>query len=311
MAAEDRHAATTRPASYWDGLIHELRAHRARVGNPSYDAIASRVSAARQAAGSTPHAARVAKSTVFDAFRTGRGRINLDFIREIADALDAAPEEVDRWIAACQPVAPPTETLPEAPDVAVPASMKLVLGLMVACIAFNLVGRLVVDVFHLPVYLDMWGTAIAAITLGPWRGAVVGGTTNVLGALTSGSASLPFALVNVAGAVVWGLGTHRYGMGRTLPRFFALNVIVAATCSLVAVPILVLVFGGSVGQGQDTITQTFVELGNGLVAAVGLSNLMTSTADKFVSGFVALVVITVLPQALRRSAPRLLAEHRP
>lgn len=44
-------------------------------------------------------------------------------------------------------------------------------------------------------------------------------------------------------------------MGRTLLRFLLLNVLVAAVCSLVAVPILVALFDGTVGQGQDDIRQ--------------------------------------------------------
>lgn len=43
----------------------------------------------RAAAGESPHAARVARSTVYDCFRTGRVRVNLALVREIATALGA------------------------------------------------------------------------------------------------------------------------------------------------------------------------------------------------------------------------------
>ncbi|HYF74648.1 MAG TPA: hypothetical protein VD864_17600, partial [Nocardioides sp.] len=134
--------------------------------------------------------------------------------------------------------------------------------------------------------------------LGPWRGAAVGAATNVAGVVTSGLISLPFGLVNVAGALVWGYGVRRLGLGRTLARFFSLNVLVAAACTLVAVPILV-ANGGSVDQGQDMITETFRRFGEALEVAVLLSNSVTSLADKLISGFVALVVISALPASLR------------
>ncbi|MGA8852271.1 MAG: hypothetical protein WB508_11205, partial [Aeromicrobium sp.] len=164
---------------------------------------------------------------------------------------------------------------------------------------FNLVGRVGVEQLSLPVHLDMWGTAIAAIALGPWRGALVGATTNIAGMAISGADSAPFLLVNVAGALVWGYGIAKFEMGRTLPRFFTLNLLVAAVCSVVAVPIVVFVFGGSVGHDQDDMTRTFLAMTHELVVAVGLSNVVTSVGDKVISGFVALVVILALPVGLR------------
>ncbi len=111
--------------------------------------------------------------------------------------------------------------------------------------------------------------------------------------------SAPFALVNIAGALVWGYGVRRWGLGRDLPRFFLLNVLVAVVCTLVSVPLLMVLFEGSVGAGQDTITQTFFDLGHVLVVAVGFSNMLTSLVDKLISGFLALVVISALPAAMR------------
>lgn len=290
-------------ACRWDGLALELQALRERAGDPSYEKIATRVANARQAQGASEHAARVARTTIYDAFRTGRPRANLDLSREIALVLGATNREVDQWVAQCLGQSGEADEEVEIP-------LRNVLLLMGGCLALNMVGRLVVDFLSLPIYLDMLGTAFAAVALGPWRGAMVGASTNLLAAATSGWVSIPFAIVNVAGALVWGYGVRRFGYGRTLPRYFLLNLYVALTCSLLAVPILVLVFGGSVGQGQDTITQTFIDLGNGLLVAVGFSNLLTSTADKLLSGFIALVGCSTLPPAMRRDLPLVLVEQR-
>ncbi|GAB4005198.1 ECF transporter S component family protein [Nocardioides ultimimeridianus] len=284
----------------WDPLVVRLQERRAAAGDPSYGEIAERVSAAREAAGATPHAARLAKSTVYDAFRPGRARINLDLVGEIAAVLGAEPAEVAAWIEECTRREGPEPIDPVEAPVAAP-SPRAIAVVLLACLGINLTGRWIVDLLHLPIYLDMAGTAVAALALGPWLGALLGGTTNAAGALISGWQSLPFAVVNVAGALVWGYGARR--LGRDLPRFLLLNILVALTCSLIAVPILVLVFGGSVGAGQDTITQTFLDLGDGLLAAVGSSNLLTSGADKLISGFVALVVVSSLPAGFRRLLP--------
>lgn len=289
----------------WDALIGELHAMRTSVGDPSFGEIARRIGEHRMEQGASQHAAHVAKSTVHDSFRMGRSRINLSLVKEIVRALGADESTVDQWLrqkaAASSAPSPAPEARPSEPA---PVTRTQVVLLLSGCVVLNLLGRVTVDFLDLPIYLDMVGTAIAAIALGPWRGALVGGTTNVIGIIGSGLVSLPFALVNIAGALVWGYGIQKFRMGRSLPRFFLLNLLVAGVCTLLAVPLIVFVYGGSIGQGHD-ITDTFYDLTHTLLLAVGLSNILTSVADKLIAGFVALVVISSLPAVLRSGVPLL------
>lgn len=298
----------------WDPLIEELRALRRKADEPSYAEMTRRLIDQRIADGMDEHAARIAKSSVHDAFRLGRSRINLPLVREFAQVLGADPAVVDEWVAACAPTAvsapapeperneaqPPPPTAP--PATATPATRQVVV-LLVACVALNLLGREFVDFFQFPIYLDMVGTAIVAIALGPWRGAGVGLVTNLIGAIGSGWISIPFALVNVVGALVWGYGVRSWGMGRTLGRFFVLNLMTAFACTVVAVPILVTVVGDRLEPGQITIRLLVEEALGNVAGAVAFSNLMTSSADKLISGFFALVVISILPVGLRSGLP--------
>lgn len=263
----------------WDELLTELQDARRRAGEPSYADIARRVGELRVAAGVPEAAARIAKSTVHDAFRLGRSRINLGLTREILAALGEDPALVDRHLA-------PPAPMVEPPDEPAPTTTRDVILLLVACVALNLLGREFVDVLALPVHLDMVGTAVAAVAVGPWRGAAVGLATNLLGAAGSGWVSVPFALVNVVGALAWGYGVHRWRLGRTLPRFFGLTVLVGLLCSVVAAPLVLWLDEVSARVGRD----------GGTV----LSTLLTSQADKLMSGFAALAVVSVLPVAYRR-----------
>lgn len=174
----------------------------------------------------------------------------------------------------------------------------LIVTIIPVTVALNIVGGLIASALRLPVYLDMIGTAVAAIVLGPWWGALVGLLTNSGLALISGPTSLPFALVNVVGALIWGYGVRSWGMGRTIPRFFLLNLIVAVAATATAAPIIVLVFGGATGAGADALTGTFLAIGQGLVGSVLSSNILTSLADKIIGGFVALAIIEALPKAM-------------
>ncbi len=245
-------------------------------------------------------------------FRTGRARINLELVREIVTVLGGQDADVDTWVvehrrpvdlgpraAGTHPTSGQTDPA-QSPTPSTPLPLRLAMTVAGVCVVVNLVGRVVVDVLNLPVFLDMAGTAVAAIALGPWYGVAVGASTNVGGAAFSGTDSIPFALVNMAGALVWGYGVRRFGMGRTLLRFMGLNVLVAVVCTLVAVPVLVLLYGGGVGHSQDFVTATFVEMTGALEVAVGLSNMVVSLGDKMISGFVALVACSTLPLVLRR-----------
>lgn len=179
--------------------------------------------------------------------------------------------------------------------------MTLIVTLIPVCVALNIVGGYIASALRLPVYLDMIGTAISAIVLGPWWGALVGVLTNTGGALISGPTTLPFFIVNVVGALLWGYGVRSWGLGRTIPRFFLLNIIVAVACTIVAAPIIVLVFGGATGNGADALTGTFLAVGQNLVGSVLSSNILTSLADKIIGGFVALAIIEALPKSLTQN----------
>lgn len=290
-------------ASPWDHVARELTALRLRAGNPSFEQVTRQVAAARIEAGASEHAARVARSTVYDCFRTGRARLNVALVREIAAVLGAADGEVDRWLAPPEPERPaaPVATPPvPAPAVPVvgPVPTRIALAVVAVGVLLGVLGREFQELLSLPIYLDMIGTAVSALALGPWWGALTGLLTNVSGIAVSGPASLPFALVNIAGALVWGYGVRR-GWGRTLLRFLALNLVVALVCSAIAVTILLGLYAGSVGHGQDSIAANLDQF-LPYEASVALGNLFVSVGDKVISGFVALALVAAIAVRVER-----------
>lgn len=310
----------------FDRIAEDLQVRRTDAGSPSYAEIALRIARIREQRGGPDATARPARTTVYDAFRTGRRRLDTALVLDIVRALGADEEEVAGWADRCRtarlaeafppraedpaaapsstppPPPPPPASTPPAPGTP-PPPVTAKAGLLVAlgCIAVNMVGRvLVVVIPEIPLYVDMVGTAVAAVILGPWWGAGVGLSTNLLGTIVSGPESIPFAIVNVAGALVWGYGVRRWRMGRTLPRFFALNCLVAIVCTSLAVPIIV-ALGGETGNGADDVIDAIQETVESLWLAVASANILTSLADKTISGFVALLAVDVLPR--RVTAP--------
>lgn len=172
--------------------------------------------------------------------------------------------------------------------------LTYVVALVPVAIALNIVGGQINSALHLPTFLDMIGTAVVAIVLGPWWGALVGALTNIIASFISGPIGLPFAACNVVGALVWGYGV-RWGLGKKYWSFFLLNIIVAFVVSSVAVPIYVFLFGGATGHFSDMMTAAFLAMGQNLLVSVFSSNILVSLADKIISGFVALAIIEALP----------------
>lgn len=176
--------------------------------------------------------------------------------------------------------------------------LTYVITLVPVAAALNIVGGTINGALKLPTFLDMIGTAVAAIVLGPWWGALVGVITNLGGSLINGPIGIPFALCNVAGGLVWGYGIRSLGMGSSLPKYFLLNIIVALVVSAVAAPIVIFVFGGATGHSSDAITAAFARAGQDLITSVFASNILVSLADKIIAGFVALSIIAALPANL-------------
>jgi energy-coupling factor transport system substrate-specific component len=172
--------------------------------------------------------------------------------------------------------------------------LTYVVALVPVAAALNIVGGQINTILHLPTFLDMIGTCVVAIVLGPWWGALVGVITNVVASFISGPIGLPFAACNVIGALVWGY-TVRWGWGKKYWSFFLINIAVAFFVSLVAVPIYVFIFGGATGHFSDMMTAAFLAMGQNLIVSVFSSNILVSLADKIISGFVGLAIIEALP----------------
>ncbi len=162
--------------------------------------------------------------------------------------------------------------------------------------AADVMGGWAAGLLHVPVFLDTVGTFVAAAVLGPWWGAAAGVGNNVVSVLFNGPSSLPFAVVSIAVALVWGYGLRTFRMGRSAWTLLALNLVVALVAALVSAPIVYLVFGGATGHASDALTLAFEAAGKGLASAVVVSNLVLNAADKLITGYVGLAIVEALPE---------------
>ncbi|MEV7692849.1 helix-turn-helix transcriptional regulator [Microbacterium sp. NPDC089189] len=298
-----------------ESIVGDLQRLRLDAGDVSYGEIAARIARDREARGATAAASRIARSTVYDAFRPGRTRLNPALVAEIVRALGADEAETERWRQRClraRTVAAPASEQPvplilpaPAPSLPLTARMGLAALIVLLCVAVNLVGGRTILLLGLPLYLDMIGTAVAAIALGPWFGVAVAVGTHAAGALIEQSfVGMPYALVNVVGALIWAYGVRRWGLGRSPVRFLALNMIVAVSCTAVSVPMtLIFHHGLTTHPASESMIERLLTVGGGLGVALFSSNIVTSVLDKLITGFIALAAAPALVAWLDRRAP--------
>ena len=294
-------------AESFDRIVHDLRALREHAGPVSYAELVRRITDLRINRGVSPAAAIPARSTVYYAFKTGRNRMDTALLREIVIALGESEEEADRWAQRCSKAhrnqAPTPAPVSPSFEIAAPlrlSGLKLVLFLFGFVVLNHACHWFLAASLDLPVYLDMIGTSVAAIAFGPWYGVAVAIATGLTGPIFE-EGILAFTLVNITGALVWGYGVHKFGLGRDILRFFFLNLLVATACSLVATPILVVLRGGAYGT-IGRIAESLQEAGMPFVMATFTSNISTSILDKLLTGFIALAIFAALHSKMRLSS---------
>lgn len=298
-------------------LAHELQQLRLDAGSVSYGEIAQRIVARRIAEGVSPASSHVARSTVYDVFQPGRRRLNPDLVREIVLALGLDAERADAWrercltirraaSAASLPAAAPKA--PGAPPVSTQALRRaLIVVLLVGCLGLNLFGTALVLRLEIPLFLDALGTAVAAFALGPWYGVAVGVATGFFGMVSSTPETIAFSAVSVVAALLWGFGVRTWAS--TPPRFLVLAVAVAVACSLVAVPLNLVLYGGTSTNASSAFLPAAAPLG--LVASVFLVNLGTSLVDKLLAAVLGLGAARWLAPLHLTGEPFPLARRRP
>jgi energy-coupling factor transport system substrate-specific component len=161
--------------------------------------------------------------------------------------------------------------------------------------ALNIVGGFIISIVKVPIFLDMIGTMVVSVALGPWWGALTGIITNTAGSLVNGPVGIPFALCNVVGALVWGYGIRSFGLGKSLPGLIAVGAICGVAVQAMAAPIITFVFGG---HSSDALVAAISAAGLGTLQASFIGGLPGSFADKLIATFVGLAILQALPSGL-------------
>ena len=147
------------------------------------------------------------------------------------------------------------------------------------CLFLNWGGDQLATRWNWPVWLDSVGTVLAAYLLGPWCGAVVGATFNLLNNILYGMPWF-YALVSILIAFVTGFAVKRKMLDTLLGTFTAGAVLAAAT-TMAAYPINYILNNADIGNAWGNAVVGFLgETGIPVWAGLFVGELYVELLDK-------------------------------
>ena len=167
----------------------------------------------------------------------------------------------------------------------------LVSVFVIVCILLNLGGKVLAQRFQLPLWMDSFGTALAAYALGPVCGAIVGVSVNVIYGILYSYTYMIYGLVSIALGVIIGIcakkGYLDYVFGVLSTSFFVTLLSVAAGTSL-----NYFFFDGTIGNvWGDGIREFLCQLGWKPVLSHIIGEFYMEFADKVVTLFTLFVIV--------------------
>ncbi len=148
-------------------------------------------------------------------------------------------------------------------------------------VAVNVALGGIVGMMSIPLlFLDSLGTIFVSASFGIKYGILVGVASNLLMGITNGPTAIPFALVNVAVAIVVGSLAKN---GFTLKNALIAGVILSIVAPLIGTPIRLALFGGFTGSGTDIVILALQATGQSLFTSTFAGAVMGNVVDKILS----------------------------
>ena len=145
--------------------------------------------------------------------------------------------------------------------------------LLVMCLGLNYLAVTVAGAFNLPLWLDSFGTVIAAYMGGPFIGAMTGLTTNLLFHIISGDNWI-YAIVGIWIGLCVGFVSMRKKRRMSLFEALTLSGIVGLGCTAIATPLSLFLNNGSTGNvWGDSVMSFLMESGFARVPSLVIGHL--------------------------------------
>lgn len=175
------------------------------------------------------------------------------------------------------------------------------LCILAFCAVINLLGGQIALLFRLPIYLDSFGTVLAAALLGPIYGMIPGIISNLIGGMTTDLYALYYLPVQIITGWMSGIVFRKVPPrnGRDLIRILFGSGMISIPGTLVSSSITAIIFGGITSSGSTILVQLLHHLGLGLTASVCIVQGLTDYADRTVVLMFTSVLLMMLPSSVK------------
>lgn len=175
------------------------------------------------------------------------------------------------------------------------------LCILAFCAVINLLGGQIALLFRLPIYLDSFGTVLAAALLGPVYGMIPGIISNLIGGMTTDLYALYYLPVQIITGWMSGIVFQKVPPrnGRDLIRILFGAGMISIPGTLVSSSITSIIFGGITSSGSTILVQLLHHLGLGLTASVCIVQGLTDYADRTVVLMLTSVLLMMLPSSVK------------
>lgn len=164
-------------------------------------------------------------------------------------------------------------------------------------IVINIALSLVVKTLGIPLlFLDTVGTIFIAVIFGPIAGAITGALTNLVNGVLVSPTEIPFALVNIAVALVVGAMSNKFKFN--IKTAVITGLILAVVAPLIGTPIAIFMFGGLTGGGTDLIFAWLRATGQTVFTSAFVPRITGNLIDKVASCILVAIIISRIPTDL-------------
>lgn len=165
--------------------------------------------------------------------------------------------------------------------------------LMGLAIAINLIGGFIAIALKVPIYIDTIGTIFIAILFGPISGAIVGGLSSIVNAITFDPISVYFIPVQLVCGISTGL-LFKDANFKGIKSILSI-ILVTILGSITAAIIVSFVFGGVTSSGSSIVVAILKNSGISIITSVFSTQIFTDILDKAISFGIVFAIIKMLP----------------
>ena len=172
-------------------------------------------------------------------------------------------------------------------------------GLVIFCILLNLLGKRIAIDNDMPLWLDAFGTAIAAYALGPVSGALVGLSGNIIFGVMCSPTSYIYGITSIGIGVAIGIVARR-GWFEDIFGTISASVVVTTVSVIISTPLNIIFYDGHTGNvwGDGVFEYLTENNAGGFVSSV-VAEFYVDFLDKVITMLVLFFLIRVVRQNIR------------